>query len=89
METNGTLQEELMKVAQIAMALAQKYEPAVANQLGAVLNGMSADAGMNVGGQAPAEMPKLAEAEAQGKPSEASANVRKAKAQVQESTRVE
>ena len=89
-ETKGTLQEELMKVAQIAMALAQKYEPAVANQLGAVLNGMSADAGMNVGGSgAQAEMPKLAEAEAQGKPSEASANVRKAKAQVQESTRVE
>lgn len=87
-ETNGTLQESLMQVAQIAMALAQKYDPAVAQQLGTVLQGMTMDAGMDVGGQQ-AEMPKLAEAEAQGKPSEESANVRKAKAQVQESTRPE
>lgn len=90
-ESNGTLQDALMKVAQVAMALAEKYDPAVAQQLAGVLQGLSADAGVPAGamqteGPAPeAELP----AEDQGKPSNSNAFVRKARAQVAESTRPE
>ena len=45
----GTLRDTLMQVAQIAMALAQKYDPAVAQQLAMVLQGVAADAGVSMG----------------------------------------
>ena len=88
-ETNGTLQDELMKVAQIAMALAAKYEPQTAQKLGAVLNGMSIDAGIQGGGTTMQQVaPEAAlPAEDQGKPSNDNAYVRKARAQVADSTR--
>ena len=85
----GTMQDALLKVAQIAMALAQQHDPEVAAQLGVILQQMSMDAGLPAGTapaeapQAPAEMP----AEDQGKPSNTNAFVRKARAQVAESTR--
>ena len=56
-QTQGTMQQTLMQVAQIAMALAQRYDPAAAQQLGAVMQGLAADAGMapvmGAGGRAP------------------------------------
>ena len=45
---NGTMRDMLAQVAQIAMALAQKYDPAAAQQLGMVINGMAADMGAQV-----------------------------------------
>lgn len=42
----GGMADALAQVGQIAMALAEKYEPAVAAQLGAVLQGVMADSGM-------------------------------------------
>ena len=44
-QANGTLMETLVKVSQIAMALADKYEPQVAAQLGAVMNNIVAETG--------------------------------------------
>jgi len=45
-EANGTIQQALMKVGQIALALAEKYDPAVTQQLAPVLEGIGIDAGM-------------------------------------------
>jgi len=88
----GTLQDSLMQVAQIAMALAQKYDPAVAEQLAMVLQGLSSDAGMigqaAKGGKMPAGMPTEVEPAEAGKPSDTSSRVRNARAQVENSTRV-
>ena len=89
-EGMGTMQESLMQVAQIAMALAQKYDPAVAQQLGAVLQSMSMDAGTAIipeGGGIP--QPQMADEMAEGKMSDQNALVRKARNQVQESARVD
>ena len=86
-ENMGTLQENLMQVAQIAMALAEKYEPGVAQQLAGILQGMSMDAGLTPGGgtEPGAElMPQAAEA---GTHSNENSLVRKARANVNESTR--
>ena len=88
-ESMGTMQEVLMQVAQIAMALAQKYDPNAAAQLGAVMQGMAADMGMAAIPQgAPAEQPQMADSLAEGKVSDENALVRKARANVQESSRV-
>jgi len=46
LQANGTMQDTLMQVAQIAMALAQKYDPNIAMQLQSVLQGVAADTGM-------------------------------------------
>jgi len=46
LQANGTMQQTLMQVAQIAMALAQKYVPNIAMQLQGVLQGVAADTGM-------------------------------------------
>ena len=44
-EQQGTLQQTLMKMGQIAMALAQKYQPELAEQIAGVLQGVAMDAG--------------------------------------------
>jgi hypothetical protein len=41
----GTMQDTLVQVGQIALALAQQYNPAVAQQLGLILQGVAADIG--------------------------------------------
>ena len=58
-EAQGTMQQVLMQVAQIAMMLAQKYDPAVAQQLGAVMQGVSAEVGMMPVGGGAEENPQL------------------------------
>ena len=75
-QANGTIQDTLMQVAQIAMALAQKYDPAVGNELGMILQGVAADTGMQqmaMGstGQAPAG---LASTDAMAKANDANEN---------------
>ncbi len=62
LQQQRTMQQTLMQVGQMAMALAQKYDPAVAEQLAAVIQGVSMDAGMTGAGggesqalQAPAD----------------------------------
>lgn len=49
-EQNGTIQDTLMQVGQIAMALAEKYQPEVAMQLQQTLAGIMQDVGMSGGG---------------------------------------
>ena len=44
-EQQGTMQDVLMKMGQIAMMLAQKYQPDVAQQIAAVMQGVSIDMG--------------------------------------------
>lgn len=44
-EMQGTMQQTLMQMGQIAMALAAKYQPDVAQQIAAVMQGVMADAG--------------------------------------------
>ena len=81
----GTLMDSLMQVGQIAMALAAKYDPAVAQQLAPVLQSIGMDAGQNAGA-AGGEL-KMQQADAiAGKPSEEAANVRKARKQANESS---
>lgn len=41
----GTLRDMLQQIGGIAMGLAQKYDPAIAQQLGAVMQGMAVDMG--------------------------------------------
>ena len=89
-QEQGTLQEALMQVAQIAMALAQKYsaqEPGVAERLGAVMQGMMADAGLQgMTGAAPeGGLPEAEDAASTGKPSNENALVRRARDQVHNS----
>ena len=90
-QEQGTLQQALIQVAQIAMALAQKYsaqEPGVAEQLGTILQGLMADAGLQgLPEAAPAGggMPDAVEAAATGKPSNENALVRRARDQVHNS----
>ena len=61
-QANGTIQDTMMQVAQIAMALAQKYDPAVGEQLGMILQGVAMDTGMQMAsgggttGQTPAAL---------------------------------
>jgi hypothetical protein len=50
-EANGTIQQALMQVGQIALMLAQKHEPQVVDQLAGVLEGIGIDAGMVNQGQ--------------------------------------
>ena len=45
-EANGTIQQALMKVGQIAMMLAEKHEPQIVGQLAGVMEGIGLDAGM-------------------------------------------
>ena len=44
-EQQGTMQDVLMKMGQIAMMLAQKYQPELTEQIGAVMQGVSVDMG--------------------------------------------
>lgn len=50
LEMQGTMQQTLMQVAQIAMELAQQYRPEVAYQLAGVMQGIAADANMTPAG---------------------------------------
>lgn len=52
-QANGTIQDALMQVGQIAMALAEQYQPEVADQLAQTLQGVMMDTGM--GGDAAAK----------------------------------
>ena len=44
-QQQGTMQQTLMQVAQVAMALAQKYQPEMAQQLAGIMQGVAADMG--------------------------------------------
>ena len=47
-QAQGTMQETLMQVAQIAMQLAAQYRPEIAMQLAGIVQGVSADAGTSM-----------------------------------------
>ena len=89
-EQQGTMQQVLMQIGQIAMALAQKYQPEVAEQLGMVMQQVGMDMGGLPGaggepGQATMTPPDDA-MEAPGNPQE-HALVRKARTQADQSSR--
>ena len=76
-EQQGTLLDSLMQVGQIAMALAAKYDPAVAQQLAPVLQGIGMDAGTQMGEQTA----QMTTSDAiTGQAGEEATNVRKARA---------
>ena len=54
LQTQGTMQDTLMQVAQIALQLAQRYQPEVAEQLAGIVQGVMADAGTGAGMKAAA-----------------------------------
>ena len=75
-KAQGTMMDAMVKVAQIAMALAAKYEPGVAQQLAGVLQNVSQDMGVKIaeqpgGGAQPAA---LGEADAMDKPADKNEN---------------
>lgn len=89
-ESLGTIQQALMQVGQIALALAQKYQPDVANQLGMVLQGIGMDAGMaQPGGEmkTPDTAPDTASAPAT--PENENSRVRKTRERVANASRVQ
>ena len=85
----GTLMDALMQVGQIAMALAEKYDPTVAQQLAPILQqiGMDAGGGQPAEEEQPAELPASQDA-VTGKSSDEAGNVRKARERTQNATRV-
>lgn len=93
-QQNGTMQETLMQVSQIALALAQKYDPAVGEQLAAIVQGVAGDQqiAMQMAGQGGVN-PKASAAVRQSDPQkggmEASENgiVRKAREQAANASR--
>ena len=90
-QANGTMAQTLQQVAQIAMTLAEQYNPPVAAQLGAILQSMAAETGMAVpagGGQAglPAGMGSTDATAPAADPNE-NAVVRKAKEQAEAASR--
>ena len=84
---NGTIMDVLMKVGQIAMALGQRYDPAVAAQLAPILQqiGMETGGGPQAAEGAQAQMTQ--QDAITGKSGQEAANVRKAREQVQNATR--
>ena len=89
---NGTMQQTLMKVAQIAMALAQRYDPEAAQQLAMVIQGVAQDAGgaaaaISGGGKGVAGM--IAPSDAADAPREANENgiVRNARMRAEQASR--
>ena len=89
-EQMGTMQDALMQVGQIALALAEKYDPAISAQLAPVLQSIGMDAGMAMPGQAGGGTPQIMPPEdASGAPSDESTRVRKAREQANNATRPE
>ena len=77
----GTLQDAFMKVGQIAMALAERYDPAAAAQLAPVMQQIGMEAGMMqqpAGGENPEELLKKSAQIAEG-PDAENALVRKSR----------
>ena len=86
----GTIQDALMKVGQIAMGLAEKYDPAIAMQLAPVLQGIGMDAGgmpAAGGGEAPAGLPS--ELGVEGAPSSENTLVRRSRERAANASRPE
>ena len=93
LQANGTIQDTLMQVAQIAMALAERYQPEVAVQLQETMAGIMTDTGMGGGLPAPGGggLPeggmKGGDALAKASDPNENAYVRKAKERVQNASR--
>lgn len=84
---NGTILDALSQVGQIALQLAAKYDPAVAEQLAPMLQGIVAE---TAGGAVNAQGGNITQTDAvTGKNKEEAAGVQKARQQVQNATRPE
>jgi len=81
----GTLMDSMMQVGEIALALAEKYDPAVAEQLAPILQQIGMDAGTQANPAGGQEIKSRTDA-VTGRPSDEAANVKKARQQVNEST---
>ena len=82
---NGTLLDSLVKVGQIALQLAQQYNPQIADQLAPVLQGIGMEAAGTTG-QQPAKQAPQPDA-ITGKAKDESAGVERARQTVQNATR--
>ena len=84
-EQTGTLQQALLQIGQIALALGNKYDPAVAQQLAPILQSIGMDTGMiPAGGVQPVQ-----DIDKTGEPSDANAIVSRARERSQDATRPE
>jgi hypothetical protein len=84
---NGTMMDALSQVGQIALQLAMKYDPMVAEQLAPMLQGIVAE---TAGGAVNPQGANLVQTDAlTGKNKEEAAGVSKAREQVQNATRPE
>ena len=85
-EQNGTMQQTLMQMGQIAMELAQQFRPDVAPQIAMLMQQIGADMGMMpAGGEE--EPAQLTQVNPDGTPSDETAGVRNARERAQQSTR--
>ena len=88
-QANGTIMQALMQVGQIAMALAQQYNPAIAQQLAPVLQGIGMDAGgMSAASGGTAEALAHTSAGEQQQMSDENARVRKSRERANNSARI-
>ena len=89
-EQQGTLMQQFLQVAQIALALATKYEPDTAESLAPMLQGMATDAS-GVSAKAGAQkLPQLSETDAAtAAPAQENALVRNARARANQATKPE
>ena len=94
-QAQGTMQQTLMQVAQIAMALAQRYQPEVAQQLAGIVQQVAMDAGAQqaigskMSAQAKPQQPQMNEELAKPHEANENANVRKARERAQNASRPE
>ena len=70
----GTMRDTLVQIAQIALMLAQKYDPAAAQQLAAIINDMAGNTGAQIGGGMQLPALGMAPDDASGAPHDAREN---------------
>ena len=87
-EQQGTMVQVLMQMGQIAASLAQKYQPELVPQIATVMQQVGAEMGTVPQQNAGAPV-KLNSATAEGKPSDETTMVRKARERAQEASRPE
>jgi hypothetical protein len=83
----GTIMDALAQVGQIALSLAQQYDPMVAEQLAPILSSIGMEAGAVPAAEAESVKPVAQQDAVTGKVKDEAAGVEKARARVQQATR--
>ena len=89
---NGTLFDAYVKISQVALALAQKYDPAMADQLAQITQGvagMATNQPMMTGGQQPMKLPEAEKTDSAEEENRTNAMVNRARERTANATRPE